>query len=108
MIQLTKIEDLKGKVIVNAVTHYKNVSLLFMDETFAVFSIDSGYGDDSPELIFCENLEDYVDLEDQRDLKIITETEYRALEYKRREEFNKAQEERDRKLFEQLKKKFGA
>ncbi len=106
MIQLTDIKQLMGKTIERISLGYRNMALFFEGGTFAVFHLELGYERGDEEIYFCENIENDLELVDQRNLGIITDTEYNALDHARREAWEKGQEEHDRKLYLELRKRF--
>jgi hypothetical protein len=106
MNQLTKIEELIGKTIVTAALHETSATLFFNNGEMALISLCRGWEDGDDELVVDESIND-LPLYEKRALKIITETEYNALDYGRRAEQKEELEKHERKIYEDLKKKFG-
>ncbi len=105
MNQITNASELPGKTIetVKFLGCNEQAIIIFDDCTYAVFGVDFGWeqGDGDVEL-----LTEALSNSSKRDAGFMTQKEYKTIQNKKNQKYEQDCEDRDRRQYEQLKKKY--
>ena len=95
----------ENKKIIKAYSSYKEIKLLFEDNSYVIFTTSLDY-DGVPEL----NIKEKENIRDKAftmfNFGLISKKEYDEIEKKWREDINKRKEQEEKELLEKLKKKY--